>query len=93
MKLNFYAIVLLAILNSCVTEDDNQAISEDYYQFKAVDLSAYDLDATLYITDETAGIGASYQTTIAHEEDIKWKLMAGPNFQLFTEDWGDNANK
>ena len=93
MKLNFYAILLLAILNSCATEDDNQSNSEDYYQFKAVDLSAYDLDATLYIPDETAGIGASFQTTIAHEEDFKWKVMAGPNFQLFIEDWGDNANK
>jgi hypothetical protein len=64
--------------------DNKQAISEDYYQFKAVDLSPYDLDATLFIPDETVGIGASFQTTIEHEEEFKWKVMAGPNFQLFS---------
>ena len=73
--------------------ENKQAISEDYYQFKAVELSPYDLDATLFIPDETAGIGASFQTTIEHEEEFKWKVMAGPNFQLFIEDWGDNASK
>lgn len=68
-------------------------MAEDYYQFKEVDLSPYDLPATFFIPDETAGIGASFQTTIEHDEEFKWKVMAGPNFQLFIEDWGNNANK
>ena len=86
----FLVILLLLSCNSKEAEGNNFA---DYYQFKWVDLSGYDLDAGIFIPDETAGIGASFKTTIEHEEDFKWKVSAGPNFQLFIEDWGDNSNR
>jgi hypothetical protein len=93
MKLNLLVLIFLGLLLSCNNKENKQTNAEDYYQFKVVDLSPYDLNATLFIPDETAGIGASFQTTIEHEEEFKWKVMAGPNFQLFIEDWGDNASK
>ena len=86
-------LILLFILVSCDSSVSNNNNTADYYQFKWVDLSAYDLNAGLYIPDETTGIGASFKTTIDHEEDFKWKIAAGPNFQLFIEDWGDNSNR
>ena len=66
MKLNFLVLIFLGLLLSCNNKENKQTNAEDYYQFKVVDLSPYDLNATLFIPDETAGIGASFQTTIEH---------------------------
>lgn len=86
-------LILALLLFSCEPGVSSNNDNADYYQFKWVDLSAYDLNAGLYIPDETTGIGASFKTTVDHEEDFKWKIAAGPNFQLFIEDWGDNSNR
>jgi len=79
---------------SCSSErEDSSSKFDDLYQFKEVDLRAFDLPATIFIPDETAGIGASFKTTVEHEEDFKWTISAGPNFELFIEDWGDHAKR
>lgn len=78
---------------SCNNKDDSSPELNDLYQFKKIDLRPYDLSATVYIPDETAGIGASFKTSIQHDEDFKWTLSAGPNFELYIEDWGDNYNR
>ena len=93
MRLNLFLGSLAFLLFSCGSSSNQNENTVDYYQFKQVDLSDYDLLATIYIPDETAGIGASYETIIEHDEEFKWKISAGPNFQLFIEDWGANSNK
>ncbi len=66
--------------------------SDKYYQFTKVILSNFDFDASIFIPDETAGIGASFKPIISHEEDFKWTISAGPNFTLFIEDYGENSS-
>ena len=66
--------------------------SDKYYQFTKLILSNFDFDASIFIPDETAGIGASFKPIISHEEDFKWTISAGPNFTLFIEDYGENSS-
>lgn len=66
--------------------------SDKYYQFSKLTLSDFDFNASIFIPDETAGIGASFKPEISHEEDFKWTISAGPNFTLFIEDYGDYSS-
>ncbi|NBX39105.1 MAG: hypothetical protein EBR54_06810 [Flavobacteriia bacterium] len=87
-------LMTVVLVYACNNSPDNkEEKSEDLYQFKQVALSAYDLPATIFIPDETTGIGASFKTTVYHEEDFNWKISAGPNFELFIEDWGENSKR
>lgn len=84
----------VALMFSCSNQKDSATPkTDDLYQFKKIDLRPFDIPATIYIPDETAGIGASFKTSIEHEEDFKWYISAGPNFELFIEDWGENAKR
>ena len=50
---------------SCADESDAVAKSQeliDYYQFDEHLLDVYGIDATIMIPNETAGIGASFET-------------------------------
>ena len=66
--------------------------SDKYYQFSKLTLSDFDFNASIFIPDETAGIGASFKPIISHDEDFKWTISAGPNFKLFIEDYGENSS-
>jgi len=92
-RLVLFSVLQLFMLYSCTSEPKASKEELDLYQFKKVDLRPFDLDALIYIPDETAGIGASFKTSITHEEDFIWKISAGPNFELFIEDWGENADR
>lgn len=92
----FFCLFTLLLFSSCdlTVENLKQKGSsiidpEEYYQFKEIDLRQTDLEASIFIPDETAGIGASFKANILHDEDFKWLLSAGPNFELFIEDYGD----
>ncbi len=78
---------------SCADESDAVAKSQeliDYYQFDEHLLDVYGIDATIMIPNETAGIGASFETEILHDDgDFKWHISAGRNFNLYIEDYGD----
>ena len=92
-------LVLYLIINACSSENTttikerkiNQE-SDKYYQFSKLTLSDFDFNASIFIPDETAGIGASFKPEISHEEDFKWTISAGPNFTLFIEDYGDYSS-
>jgi len=92
-------LVLYLIINACSSENTttikerkiNQE-SDKYYQFAQLTLSDFDFNASIFIPDETAGIGASFKPIISHEEDFKWTISAGPNFTLFIEDYGDYSS-
>jgi len=92
MKLNSFAVLIFFlsfILLNCKSE--SPPINEiDYYQFQDINLSKYDIDASIKIPDATAGIGATFMPEVIHElGDYKWKIAVGKNFELFIEDYGD----
>jgi len=92
----FFCSFALLLFTSCDLTDDNlkqknitRIDPDEYYQFKEIDLRSTDLQASIFIPDETAGIGASFKANVLHVEDFKWMVSAGPNFELFIEDYGD----
>ena len=84
-----------AMLYSCGSEevdpnDGGIVIDDDYYEFQDFNLGDYDIPAFISLPDETANIGASTKPEIIHiEDDIKWEVNVGQNFQLMIEDYGD----
>jgi hypothetical protein len=84
------------LLCSCKSKNQEDRQQEEiygdndkYYQFSELNLTAYGFNATIKIPDETTGIGASFEPIVRHEEDFKWVISAGPNFNVFIEDYGD----
>lgn len=95
-KLVIFGLVgMSTLLYSCGSEevdpnDGEIVVDDDYYEFQDFNLSPYDIDAFISLPDETANIGASTKPEIIHiEDDIKWEVNVGPNFQLMIEDYGD----
>lgn len=89
--MRFSAILLLGFLFSCKGEEQNSAQQNiDYYQFQKINLSKYDIPASIYLPDASAGIGTSFKPLIEHEVgDYKWKIKVGRYFILNIEDYGD----
>ena len=93
MRTLYVFFLMLFIMISCadepVTNTKSQAVI-DYYQFDEHYLDLYGIDASIMIPNETAGIGASFETKIIYDDGhFKWKISAGRNFNLFIEDYGD----
>ena len=85
-------LVLLQSCNSSAEKVEVESpVEEEYYEFKALNLTPHQLNATILLPDETANIGASTVPEIKHELDgFKWEITVGPNFHLIIEDFGDN---
>lgn len=98
----FYIVLFLIVgvllgssLQSCSGNRDSEDTDtlEDYYEFKAFDLTDYELPATIMLPDETASIGASTKPEVLHKEtDFYWDISVGQNFQIHIEDYGDNKD-
>lgn len=96
-----YLFILLfgatMLLNSCgeeeKTEIEEVVVDDDYYEFQDIMLEEYDIPAVIKLPDETANIGASTKPEVIHvEDDIKWTINVGQNFQLLIEDYGHNTD-
>lgn len=93
-----YVVLLVFMIQSCKSDPkdlliDEDANMEDYYEFQGIDLSKYEIPATIMLPDETANIGASTTPEIIHTEtNFYWDINVGPNFQMHIEDFGDNTN-
>lgn len=92
----FGLLCLLVLFVACgedvVDETNNSEINvnDDYYEFQDFNLNDYDIPAVISLPDETANIGASTKPEIIHiEDDVKWEVKIGPNFQLHIEDYAD----
>jgi len=90
MKRFLYCFFLI-VLFSCNGENQNSVHQDiDYYQFQKIDLAKYDIPASIYLPDASAGIGTSFKPLIEHEVgDYKWKIKVGRYFILNIEDYGD----
>ena len=84
---------MISIMTSCSEEpilSSGIQSGIDYYQFDEHLLDLYGIDASIMIPNETAGIGASFESEIIHNDgDFKWQITAGRNFNIFIEDYGD----
>lgn len=96
--LTFIAVIAATlVLNSCGDENppvvvpgDDIVVDDDYYEFQDFNLTPFDIPGIIALPDETANIGASTKPEVIHiEDDIKWEVKIGTNFQLMIEDYGD----
>jgi hypothetical protein len=92
----FGLLGILILFISCgndVVDDSNNGeinVNDDYYEFQDFNLQGYDIPAVISLPDETANIGASTKPEVIHiEDDVKWEVKIGPNFQLHIEDYAD----
>lgn len=95
-------IVIIALgfmfVSSCTDEnnDGNDLVPQDqidfdeYYEFQLIDLSPKEINATIYLPDETANIGASTKPNVVHEDgELYWSIEIGNDFVLKIEDQAD----
>ncbi len=92
----FFTAILgsLFIFTSCedtpVQNDNEIDVNDDYYEFQDFILTDFEIPAVISLPDETANIGASTKPEIVHSnDDIKWQINVGQNFQLLIEDYAD----
>ena len=93
MRTFFTFFLMFIFIISCAEEPATilkQKEIIDYYQFDELMLDKYGINASVMIPNETAGIGASFESEVIHNDgDFKWQISAGRNFNLFIEDYGD----
>ena len=93
MEFKFFFFVTLFIVFSCSEKNIEKKQSQtqiDYYQFREVNLVSFGIPATLMIPNETAGIGASFEPKIYHDDGgFKWHINVGRHFNIHIEDYGD----
>jgi len=86
-------LILLISCGDTIVDDSNNGeinVNDDYYEFQDFNLQVHDIPAVISLPDETANIGASTKPEIIHiEDDVKWAVKIGPNFQLHIEDYAD----
>jgi hypothetical protein len=76
--------------NTDTNPENSLNIDDDYYEFQGFNLKDFDIPAIIMLPDETANIGASTKPEVIHaEDDFKWEIIVGQNFQLLIDDWGD----
>jgi len=94
----FFSLLFSMVLVSCGEEErvveeskeSNMVLDDDYYDFQGFNMLPYDIPVMIMLPDETANIGASTKPEVIHEDDdFKWELLVGSNFEMLIDDWGD----
>lgn len=66
---------------------------KEMLDFVPFSLQKYGIRAVIMLPDETSNIGAVTKPEVVHlENDFKWKIKVGQQFQLLIEDYGDYSN-
>ena len=98
LLLLFFSLLFSMVLVSCGEEErvveeskeSNMVLDVDYYDFQGFNMLPYDIPVMIMLPDETAKIGASTKPEVIHEDDdFKWELLVGSNFEMLIDDWGD----
>lgn len=102
MKISLSYLLLIVtgiLLTACddAPEENEQGIvinypdeKEELYEFEAFSLAPYQINALIYLPDETANIGAATVPEVEHElGGWKWELKLGQKFKMEIIDWGE----
>ena len=94
----FFSLLFSMVLVSCEEEErvveeskkSEMVLDDDYYDFQGFNMLPYDIPVMIMLPDETANIGASTKPEVVHaDDDFKWELLVGSNFEMLIDDWGD----
>jgi len=91
-RLVYYFLGLFSFLMVSCGDKRVEAIENeiDYFQFHRINLTKFDLNASIYLPDASAGIGTALKPEIIHEEGgYKWQLSVGRYFRIYIEDYGN----
>lgn len=73
------------------SDKESELTEEELYEFQGFNMKPYDIPILIMLPDETANIGASTKPEVTHvEDDFKWDLQVGPNFNMIIDDWGSD---
>ncbi len=81
--------------NTPIQNSNKKDIFDDkeMLDFVPFNLKQYGIPAIMMLPDETANIGAVTKPDVIHlDNDFKWKIKVGQQFQLLIEDYGDYSN-
>lgn len=98
--LNYSLLLVMALLfSSCgdTADETTEGVvinypdeKEELYELEAFSLAPYQINALIYLPDETANIGAATIPEVTHElGGWKWGLKLGQKFQMEIIDWGE----
>jgi hypothetical protein len=66
---------------------------KEMLDFVPFNLIQYGIPAVMMLPDETSNIGAVTKPEVIHlDNDFKWKIKVGQQFQILIEDYGDYSN-
>lgn len=95
MKKSFIYMLLLMIpvlMTGCGGDENGTELTEeDLDAFQGFNMKPFDIPIVIMLPDETANIGASTTPEVIHvEDDFKWEINVGPNFNMIIDDWGSD---
>lgn len=95
MKKSFIYMLLLMIpvlMTGCGGDENGTELTEeDLDAFQGFNMKPFDIPIVIMLPDETANIGASTKPEVIHvEDDFKWEINVGPNFNMIIDDWGSD---
>ena len=91
------AVFSFLLLGSCNNESKEKELlvnyedeSNELFDFEAISLAPYQINALIYLPDETADIGAATEPKIIHElNDYRWDILLGQYFHMRIVDYGE----